>query len=105
MGLAGLCVLDVEGLRLHYARTLDFWIANFGKNVDRIRQMFDEKFVRMWRLYLNVSSAAFKFSGNRIYQILFTNSLNIKLPITKETASTGRSAWLSGGNQVKNNHR
>lgn len=84
MGKAGLNVLDVEGLRLHYGRTLDCWIANFERNVDRIQEMFDERFVRMWRLYLNVSSAAFKYDGNRLYQILFSNGLNNDLPITRE---------------------
>ncbi len=47
-----LSVLDVENLRLHYARTLLDWLSLFETNVDRVRGMFDEKFVRMWRLYL-----------------------------------------------------
>lgn len=83
MGRAGLCVLDVEGLRLHYGRTLDCWISNFEKNIDRIREMFDERFVRMWRLYLNSSSAGFKYGSTRVYQILFSNGLNNNLPITR----------------------
>ncbi len=84
MGKAGLCVLDVEGLRLHYGKTLDCWIANFERSADRIREMFDERFVRMWRLYLNASSAAFKYDGNRLYQILFSNGLNNDFPMTRE---------------------
>ena len=83
MGRAGLCVLDVEGLRLHYGRTLDCWISNFEKNIDRIREMFDERFVRMWRLYLNSSSAGFKYGTTRLYQILFSNGLNNDLPMTR----------------------
>ena len=84
MGRAGLCVLDVEGLRLHYGRTIDCWIANFERNAGKIREMFNERFVRMWRLYLNASSAAFKFDGTRVYQILFSNGLNNNLPMTRE---------------------
>ncbi|SPF48629.1 Cyclopropane-fatty-acyl-phospholipid synthase [Syntrophobacter sp. SbD1] len=84
MGRAGLCVLDVEGLRMQYARTLDHWIANFERNIDKIQELFDERFVRMWRLYLNSSSASFKYGANRIYQILFTKGLNNHLPITRE---------------------
>jgi cyclopropane-fatty-acyl-phospholipid synthase len=80
MGRAGLCILDIEGLRLHYGRTLDCWIANFEKNIGRIQEMFDPRFVRMWRLYLNASSAGFKYSGTRLYQILFSNGLNNDLP-------------------------
>ena len=84
MGRAGLCVLDIEGLRLHYGRTIDCWIANFERNAGKIREMFNERFVRMWRLYLNASSAAFKYDGTRVYQILFSNGLNNNLPMTRE---------------------
>ena len=84
MGRAGLCVLDVENLRTHYARTLDCWISNFERNIGRIQEMFDERFVRMWRLYLNASSAGFKYGTNRLYQILFSNGLNNHLPLTRE---------------------
>ena len=84
MGRAGLCVLEIEGLRLHYARTLDCWIANFERNIGKIRKMFDERFVRMWRLYLNASSAGFKYNGTRLYQILFSNGLNNDLPMVRE---------------------
>ncbi len=84
MGRAGLCVMDVEGLRMHYGRTLDCWISNFERNIGSIQQLFDERFIRMWRLYLNVSSAGFKYSTNRLYQILFSNGLNNNLPMTRE---------------------
>ena len=84
MGRAGLCVLDVEGLRLHYGKTLDCWIANFEKNVSKIEEMFDQRFVRMWRLYLNAASAGFKYNGTRVYQILFSNGLNNDFPTRRD---------------------
>ncbi len=84
MGRAGLCVLEIEGLRLHYGRTLDCWIANFERNIGKVREMFDERFVRMWRLYLNASSAGFKYNGTRLYQILFSNGLNNSLPMVRD---------------------
>ncbi len=83
MGRAGFTILDVEGLRMHYARTLDCWTANFEKNVTAVRKMFDDTFVRMWRLYLNASSAGFKYGTTRLYQILFTNGLNNKAPLSR----------------------
>ncbi len=43
-------VLDVENIRLHYARTLTHWMELFDANADKVRKMFDEKFERMWRL-------------------------------------------------------
>lgn len=84
MGRADLCVLEIEGLRLHYGRTLDCWIANFERNIAKIREMFNERFVRMWRLYLNASSAGFKYNGTRLYQILFSKGLNNGLPMVRD---------------------
>ena len=45
-------VLDVENLRLHYAKTLEHWLQRYEANVDRVTEMFDPQFVRAWRLYL-----------------------------------------------------
>ncbi len=84
MGRAGLCILDIEGLRLHYGRTLDCWTANFEKNIGKVQEMFDQRFVRMWRLYLNAASAGFKYGGTRVYQILFSNGLNNDLPTERD---------------------
>ena len=84
MGLAGLSVLDVENLRLHYGHTLDCWADNYEKNVEKVRCMFDESFVRMWRLYLNACSAGFKYGSSRLYQILFSNGFSNDLPLTRK---------------------
>jgi cyclopropane-fatty-acyl-phospholipid synthase len=84
MGLAGFSVLDVENLRLHYARTLDCWADNYERNLEKVAQIFDESFVRMWRLFLNASSVGFKYGSSRLYQILFSNGLNNELPITRK---------------------
>lgn len=84
MGRAGFTILDVEGLRMHYAWTLDRWIDNFERNITKIRSLFDERFIRMWRLYLNGSSASFKYGDTRLYQVLFTNGLNNDHPMTRD---------------------
>jgi len=60
MGRHELITYDVQNLRLHYARTLEHWLANFESNVDRVMAMFDERFVRMWRFYLVGAIVAFK---------------------------------------------
>ncbi len=64
--------IDVENLRPHYAKTLDEWIKRFESNVDKVREMFDDRFVRMWRLYLNGASESFKHGETQLYQILFS---------------------------------
>jgi cyclopropane-fatty-acyl-phospholipid synthase len=84
MGEKGFVLIDIENLRLHYAETLDEWARRFESNAKRIEETFDERFVRMWRTYLNGSAAAFRWGDVRVYQILFTNGLNNMLPVTRE---------------------
>ncbi len=77
-------VLDVESLRLHYALTLDRWAERFEARVDRVRDAYGERFVRMWRLYLRASAASFRTTGLDVHQILFSKGLNNALPLTRE---------------------
>lgn len=85
MADAGLIVVDVENLRTHYALTLDEWSRRFERNVDRVREMFDERFVRMWRMFLYGSAAGFRWGDSRLYQITFTRGLNNALPLTRKS--------------------
>lgn len=75
---------DVENLRYHYHKTLEEWIKRFEGNVSKVRKMYGDKFVRMWRLYLNGSSSAFYNGRLFLYQITFTNDINNKLPLTRK---------------------
>jgi cyclopropane-fatty-acyl-phospholipid synthase len=72
-------VLDVENLRLHYARTLELWLDRFEQNRDAITMMMDEEFVKAWRLYLAGSIAAFRVGELQLYQVVFTRSINNEL--------------------------
>src|SRR6185503_12024067 len=47
-----LWITDIEILRLHYAETLRHWRARFEENRERIRALYDERYCRMWELYL-----------------------------------------------------
>ena len=84
MGRSGFPIMDVENLRFHYGHTLDRWADSYEENVEKVRCMFDESFVRMWRLYLHACSAGFKYGSSRLYQILFSNGLNNELPLTRK---------------------
>ncbi len=77
-------VLDVENLRLHYARTLEHWLARFEDHVEFIRDMFDDRFVRMWRLYLSASIAAFRAGTLQLFQVVFAHPQNNNIPWTRE---------------------
>jgi len=84
MGESSLVALDIENLRLHYAMTLDEWSKRFEKQAGKVRDMFDDSFVRMWRMFLNGSEAGFRFGNSRLYQITFSNGLHNELPLTRE---------------------
>ena len=68
---ARLSVLDVENLRIHYARTLRHWRERYTAAESDVRAMFDDAFCRAWRLYLTASEAAFAIGFLQLFQILF----------------------------------
>lgn len=76
-------VLDVENIRLHYALTLQHWLQRYEQNVDQISPMFDENFIRAWRLYLSASIASFRTGSLQLFQVVFTNENNNKIPWTR----------------------
>jgi cyclopropane-fatty-acyl-phospholipid synthase len=76
-------VLDVENLRLHYAHTLRDWLARFEAAGEQVRAMFDEKFVRMWRLYLAGSVAAFTTGTLQLFQVVFAPGESNDVPMTR----------------------
>ena len=78
-----LSVLDVENLRLHYAQTLRHWLGLYEAAGERVRAMFDEKFVRMWRLYLAGSIAAFSTGTLQLFQVVFATADNNDVPWTR----------------------
>ncbi|MCX5660797.1 MAG: cyclopropane-fatty-acyl-phospholipid synthase [Planctomycetota bacterium] len=80
---AGFSVLDVENLRLHYALTLRNWLDRYEQSADRVRWMFDDRFVRMWRLYLAGSLAAFTTGWMQLFQVVFTRWSNNEIPMTR----------------------
>ena len=81
---AALQVVDVENLRPHYARTLAHWRERFDANADKVREMFDDDFVRAWHLYLSGSLSAFTSGQLQLFQVLFQRPGCTHLPITRE---------------------
>jgi cyclopropane-fatty-acyl-phospholipid synthase len=77
---AGFSVLDVENLRLHYAKTLRHWLDRFEASAETVAVMFDDRFVRLWRLYLSGSCAAFTSGTLQLYQVVFARSGVNNLP-------------------------
>jgi len=78
-----LSILDVENLRLHYAQTLRHWLELYEASIERVRSMFDERFVRMWRLYLAGSVAGFTTGTLQLFQVVFAPPDNNDIPLTR----------------------
>ena len=68
---ARLSILDVENLRLHYARTLAHWSRRFAIMSDQVRARYGEEFRRAWELYLVGSEAAFVTGSLQLFQVVF----------------------------------
>ena len=71
LGPAAMSVLDVENLRLHYARTLQFWSDRFADAKDDVHSRFGAEFTRAWELYLAGSEAAFTTGWMQLFQVVF----------------------------------
>lgn len=76
-------VLDVENMRLHYAKTLEHWRQRFDDASSEVATMFDETFVRAWRLYLAGSQASFTTGSLQLFQVVFARGSNNVLPWTR----------------------
>ncbi|MBT9776240.1 methyltransferase domain-containing protein [Clostridium sp. MCC353] len=75
--------LDVEDLRMHYNKTLLCWEKNFKDHKEEVKQMFDDRFVRMWELYLCSCAAAFKNGVVDLHQILASKGICNDLPMVR----------------------
>ena len=73
---SGLILSDMEVLRMHYAHTLRNWKNRFIKNKEKVLQMFDERFFRMFEFYLSSCEMAFKHGDQVVYQLQLTKRLN-----------------------------
>jgi cyclopropane-fatty-acyl-phospholipid synthase len=72
--VAKLSVAHYENLKPHYAETLKRWAENFTNNRTTITSLdprYDERFLRMWYLYLQSFEASFRYGGLHVYQLLF----------------------------------
>ena len=73
---SGLIISDLEVLRMHYAHTLRHWKDRFLGNRDKVLELFDEKFIRMWEFYLAGCEMAFKWGDQVVFQFQLTKKNN-----------------------------
>ncbi len=87
MAASELETMDVETLRMHYARTLWRWSKRLEENLDTAREHAGEKRVRIWRAYLAGCARAFEQRWVSIHQVLATKTSDPRarpLPWTRD---------------------
>jgi cyclopropane-fatty-acyl-phospholipid synthase len=80
---ARLWITDIEILRLHYAETLRAWRRRFEQNRDFIRTIYDERFCRMWEMYLVGAELAFRRDGHLVMQMQLAKTVDT-VPLTRD---------------------
>jgi cyclopropane-fatty-acyl-phospholipid synthase len=83
---AGLEIIDVESLRLHYARTLEHWSERLEARLGEAATMVPEQTLRIWRLYLAGCAYAFAKGWINLHQILAVKPYadgSLDLPMTR----------------------
>jgi cyclopropane-fatty-acyl-phospholipid synthase len=80
---AGLYVMDIEILRLHYAETLRAWRERFMARRDEARKLYDERFCRMWEFYLAGSETSFRVDAHMVFQIQLAKRQEV-VPLTRD---------------------
>ena len=91
MERAGWEILDVENLRLHYARTCRQWVERLQSRADEARAMVGEKTYRTWLLYLTCSATSFAGGWIGLYQFLMRKQwdrVGGRAPTTREDLYT-----------------
>ena len=70
MSEQGLEVVDVESLRLHYARTLRCWSDNLEARLEQAAALVPARSLRIWRIYLAGCAYGFARHWINLHQIL-----------------------------------
>ena len=83
MEKVGLWVADIEILRLHYADTLREWNWRFQENRDKVKEIYDERFCRMWEFYLQASEASFRHGRQMVFQMQISK-VQDAVPLTRD---------------------
>ncbi len=78
-----LILQDVEVWRMHYAHTLRHWHDRYMAKADRVREIYDDRFCRMWRYYIAASEQTFQFNRQVVFQIQLGRKMEA-VPITRD---------------------
>lgn len=83
--LFGLRMIGFESLRRHYARTLHLWAESFNAHKDQLPARYDDKFKRLWDIYLRGCESGFRTGVLDVGQFILSKGINNTLPMTMES--------------------
>ena len=83
--LFGLRMVGFESLRRHYAKTLHLWAEAFNAHKDSLPDKYDEKFKRLWDIYLRGCESGFRTGVLDVGQFILSKGINNDLPMTMES--------------------
>jgi cyclopropane-fatty-acyl-phospholipid synthase len=87
-----LSMYQAENIGTHYARTLHAWRTRFHQRLAEVRALgFDDRFIRMWDLYLAYCEAAFLERHAGLFQLLLTKNASSRLLFNEPWADADRS--------------
>ena len=85
-----------DEIRIDYARTLTEWRRRFNTVTDRLEELgYDERFRRMWVMYLSLAEAGFRSGRNSDYQLLLAKPQSPSLIQLAGNAPAGTSSGIS----------
>ena len=86
-----LSVYHAENFGTHYARTLREWRLRFHHSLARVRALgFDERFIRMWDLYLAYCEAGFLERHAGLFQLLLVKNNSQRALFNEPWSAAGR---------------
>ncbi|MCG2809685.1 MAG: class I SAM-dependent methyltransferase, partial [Candidatus Portnoybacteria bacterium] len=65
---------DWHNFGADYDKTLMAWHQNFKNNWDKIKNIYDQRFYRMWSYYLLACAGSFRVRKNQVWQIVFSKN-------------------------------
>ena len=79
----GLKLIDLESLSRHYQLTLEEWHNRFKEHWDEIKLTKDDRFMRMWDIYLQSCAAVFESGQLDVCQYLFEKGTDNSRPLER----------------------
>ncbi|MGE7367628.1 class I SAM-dependent methyltransferase [Neorhizobium sp. NPDC001467] len=94
-----LWVTDLEFLRVHYATTLAHWNERFQANRDKVIELYDERFARMWEFYLISAEMMFRTGSQLVFHMQLSRKRDAA-PIVRDYITDRQRAYIEREKQL-----